>query len=187
MLESDWALASCWVPAPLWASGCPPELALAPMILMALRSLDIGDPLTRATVKAAHCLLGPPATCLSHQVAGVEAERGAEGVGNRGRARLRVSPHCPDLLCPREISGLHCSLPATPGCSGFLNFWVGSQGTRGKSTPGPGDGAGSGKGRWRTMPCPFRFPPLGLGSNVTSSVRPSLTTLVKSTLLPILA
>lgn len=35
------------------------------------------------------------------------------------------------------------------------------------------------------MPCPFRLPPLGLGSNVTSSVRPSLTTLVNSTLLPV--
>lgn len=35
------------------------------------------------------------------------------------------------------------------------------------------------------MSCPFRFPPLGLGSNATSSVRPSLTTLVKSVLLPL--
>ena len=66
------------------------------MILMALRNLDIGDPLIRATVKVAHCLVGPPATCLSHRVAGVEAERGAEGVGNMGRAGLWVSPHCPE-------------------------------------------------------------------------------------------
>lgn len=41
-------------------------------------------------------------------------------------------------------------------------------------------------GREGGGPCPCLFrPPLGLGSNVTSSVRPSLTTLVNSTLLPI--
>ena len=69
----------------------PPELALALMILMALRNLDIGDPLIRATVKVAHCLVGPPATCLSHRVAGVEAERGAEGVGNEDMFKRYIS------------------------------------------------------------------------------------------------
>lgn len=93
--------------------------------------------------------------------------------------RLREQPA---RTQPRLLASLlfayHLWMLWVPG----LTFWVGSLGTRGKPIPGPGNGAGSRRGRRRAVPCPFHFPTLGLGSNVTSSVRPSLNAPVKSTL-----